>query len=477
MDDPSKETSGDNETAPTEEGTVENSGPMPYAYIVNVPELSFMLPAIPELNSATYGTILKAYRDAGFSFRVRPNQTSEPATVGDVVKVGYTNPVNLSGGYYVGNESLAGTHPGTNSGGGSGKGGTATGKPLGGKRKTKAKGAERAKQNQFLDLVDNAKEEISNYKCNFNVPRISYSSFEEFAGGSYAAMEENDKLMETYDFFGIGNYNSPEPKGYKFRSDIHHSLDLAKQLICQDPPSLRYMAETIYFWKDEKGTGSSGGKNLRGSWGSYVVKCKANALNDAGKAYWTSKGKKCKPSSKTKGWNCGPGTGNKKISVFKGYCQSGSPSNHAHGTAFDLNSLHNPMLSGVFTTDMPPTFVACLEACGWHWGGRYGSATGGTASDPMHWEYKAKRPVSQQAWNDCQTAIANGEKDFYQEEWLDRGSTPKERAEAIINDPYYGEPGHAMYTKWYWNGGSNATEKREGGNPAHMDNPKPAGES
>jgi hypothetical protein len=472
MDDPSTEQTGDANTAPPEEAKVENPGPMPYAYIVNIPELSYMLPAIPKVGDSTYGTILKIYRDNGFSFRVRPNQTAEPADIGDRVKVNYTNPTNLTGGYYVGNESLRGSHPGSPKkkvpGGGSGK----KGEPLGKKRKKKAKGAERELQNAYLDKVDLAKEEISNYKCNMEANRYNHSSFAMYANNSYSQMEENKKVIKSVQFFNIpgafGKSKNTEGSAFKLREDIHHTIHMVKHLIAQDPPSLRYIAETIKYWNYGKKNGSH---NRRGNGGSFVVRCKQHRLDAKGKAHYESQGKKC-TGSDGKGWKC---SGIKASeAVYNGFCYHKSPSNHAHGLAFDINPHFNPMKSGIFTTDIPPTFVACFEACGWHWGGRYGSATGGTAADGMHFEYKGAREETQQGWNQCRQAIDSGmETDFYKKNWEDLGSTPDERAEKIIADPKYGTPGVAIYTNWYWHKAPDQVAKYEGGNPAHLNSAKP----
>ena len=75
---------------------------VPYAYICNIPEWKEPFPNPPNPNDATYLDTLKAYVPR-FMFRVRPNQSFEPANVGDIVLVGYTNSNNRLGGYYIGN--------------------------------------------------------------------------------------------------------------------------------------------------------------------------------------------------------------------------------------------------------------------------------------------------------------------------------------------------------------------------------------
>jgi hypothetical protein len=74
----------------------------PYAYICNIPEWKEPFPDPPNPNDSTYLNTLRAYVPK-FMFRVRPNQSLEPANVGDLVLVGYTNSNNRIGGYYIGN--------------------------------------------------------------------------------------------------------------------------------------------------------------------------------------------------------------------------------------------------------------------------------------------------------------------------------------------------------------------------------------
>mgnify|MGYP001254861467 CR=1 FL=1 len=73
------------------EETIENTNASPYAYVVNIPELSFMLPAVPSIADIRYQEVIKVYRDNGFSFRVRGGQVAENAGIGDTVYVNYQN--------------------------------------------------------------------------------------------------------------------------------------------------------------------------------------------------------------------------------------------------------------------------------------------------------------------------------------------------------------------------------------------------
>ena len=79
---------------------------VPYAYICNIPEWKEPYADPPNPNDENYANYLRAYIP-NFMFRVRPNQAFEPANVGDLVMVGYTNSDNRAGGYYVGNLQAA----------------------------------------------------------------------------------------------------------------------------------------------------------------------------------------------------------------------------------------------------------------------------------------------------------------------------------------------------------------------------------
>lgn len=60
---------------------------------------------------------------------------------------------------------------------------------------------------------------------------------------------------------------------------------------------------------------------------------------------------------------------------------STSVSEHARGTAIDINAVHNPMGS-TLRTDMPPFVAAVAKAHGLRWGGTYTSRP-----DAMHFEW------------------------------------------------------------------------------------------
>lgn len=70
---------------------------------------------------------------------------------------------------------------------------------------------------------------------------------------------------------------------------------------------------------------------------------------------------------------------------------NGDLSVHSWGLAVDINSGSNPLAAapgpvlpaGAYGRDLPDAWVACFEAAGWTWGGRFHRA------DPMHFQWCA----------------------------------------------------------------------------------------
>ena len=75
---------------------------VPYGYICNIVEWKEPFPDPPNPNDSTYKDCLSAYVP-NFLFTVDPDQALEPANVGDLVLVSYTNSNNRTGGRYIGN--------------------------------------------------------------------------------------------------------------------------------------------------------------------------------------------------------------------------------------------------------------------------------------------------------------------------------------------------------------------------------------
>lgn len=410
-----KELGTANEPPPedAEETTIENQSSAPYGYIVNVPELCSMLPTVPATIAApNFDKVVKAYRDNGFVFRCRPNQTAELANIGDTVKVNFQNPTNFSSGYYVGLISRAGDHPGLLST-----------SPEEGQLVEVASNLSNTEyagnKLLYLNLVDAAKNDVKNLKCIPNqIPeKLGNGADRQRLLGGLKWWENNQWSPDGGFFLPDGIYSS----GPIFNKNLEKAFLLVRNLLAQDAEILRYMAES--YLVNPKGYKRARLSSFRKACaGNRVVKgkCAPDCFMPAD--LQQKGGGQClhRKRKNSKGQPVGCGSKH-AFADAKTDCLNGDIGNHGIGAAIDINPSQNPY-SKNFKTDHPPQLQAIFELCGFRLGTKFGKP------DTQHFDFVGDLDAVNKQWDDC---VKADEDQYYEDNWLidaGNGNTPNARA-------------------------------------------------
>lgn len=358
----------------------------PYGYVVNIPELCFMLPAVPKINSPNYEQVVKVYRDHGFLFRSSSDKTNNLASVGDIVKVGFKNIDTFSGGYYVERiTAYPGEHPGST-------GGSTNPREAEKKNKTSPPIPDSKRTDQtfvdkdeYLAKVAIAEEEIKSLDCAGKVSK-------KFSGSGFA----RDKAFggvnwfnnhATIDFFcPIGRCN------IKVNENAEDAFYLVRNAMAQDPDIIRYMAESILYIPRARLSHvrkTCSGNKVKNCPPSHPSQdSSGRCYNGKGKQYITT------PDWKAGGKNCLKGLGN-----------------HGLGVGLDINPTENPY-SHNFKTDHPPKLQAIFKMYGFRLGTEF------SKPDTMHFDFIGEPEEAQEIWNKC---IAANKHEYYEKNWLQAG--------------------------------------------------------
>jgi hypothetical protein len=406
-----KEQADDASRTETPDSDVENSsigdpGSQPYGYVVNIPELCFMLPAPPSIESPTYNSIVKVYRDHGFTFRIRNDQGASLASVGDIVKVGFKSINNFSGGYYVGRVSRPGSHPGV--------------APTNPKEKAEKKPTvppPRPKgdlktpvytdKSDYLAKIDNALDDVLKLDCAGKIKR-KYTS----AAGLKRRQKEHIKsgwpaTQRQVDFFKPIRLYNVIVNPYAEKAFL-----LVRNAMAQEPEILKYMAETILH-----GYVTSRGRPITASLSHKRKTCAGYAVK-VGKCPATHpiqtptdhpKPQRCykeKVGNKYKGLYLTTGHWVKCTPTFCD-CKNSSLGNHGLGVALDINPFANPM-SKKFETDHPPKLQAIFKMYGFRVGSEW------RTPDTMHFDFVGDYKKTDALWDKCVTA---GQHKHYENNW------------------------------------------------------------
>jgi hypothetical protein len=393
---------------------LDDGGSNPYGYIVNIPELCFMLPTPPSTSDSNYTKILKAYRDTGFVFRVRNDQAHALASVGDIVKVGFQNRNTFTGGYFVGRMSAPGSFPSgppsaPNSSKNAATGGTPSSKTapvIPGKNR---QDVTYQNKQDYISRVTAAQDEVLKFKCSGKLsrPQLSVGKARLKAYGGFSWY--NDGLATNMDFFGPFRRNP-----IVINKNAESAFKLVRNAMAQDDQIMRYMAESILYIPTARLSHlrkTCGGYKVKTCPGSFPVKKDNKCYNAKGTKYST-----------TPDWNAGGDNCFKDLG------------NHGLGVGLDINPTENPY-SYDFKTDHPPQLQAIFKNFGFRLGTEFGKA------DTMHFDYVGDPAEANALWAQC---INANESMYYEENWVQAGGAsavaatdgkaPSPRAQQVLQN-------------------------------------------
>jgi hypothetical protein len=426
------------------EETIQNTNASPYAYVVNIPELSFMLPAVPSIADIRYQEVIKVYRDNGFSFRVRGGQPAENAGIGDTVYVNYQNLGTLSGGYYVGRASVReGEHPGHQE----------PGNPTGGKAwrmekwKSKNMGPTAA---AYLASVDQAKDDVSSFKCAGNISPVhsAYGTKRQIAyGGGLWHPQQTDiagnkgNNYTQLEFFiekGTNGMSGGDKTKIGINKTVESAFKLVRNALAQDPDVLQYFAYTSQGLYPPNAPSSAGYSSSKAGQSGYKF-----GLSDVRRSCAHRKiATPCPPPTDLKaeyeeavkgGYKCyrERGADGKLKNLYWGReewkhvglivsgksagCPDGNLGNHGLGIAVDINYIYNPY-STTFKCDHPPKLQAIFEMYGFALGSKFGG--NGGKYDTQHFDFVGDPAQADALWKKCQDA---NEAHYYDTNWVSKG--------------------------------------------------------